>query len=153
MRHQPAIEDEAPCCPQASSRAAVGDDRKSWRPRAPIGSFYVICATDDTTVAGTGAEFEDWLARTFDDALVLDRDRSGPHSIEWMRHQCERRSRLEGWLSQDRTTVYLIGDPDLAGETALALRGLLSSNCVVVSGKWFGTVAAPADVGMTAFGR
>ena len=123
------------------------------RPEAPVGSFYVLCATDDSAVAATGAEFEDWLARTFEDARVLERGRTGPHSIEWMRHECQSQARLEGWLSPDRTTVYLIGDTDLAGETAVAVRGLLSSNCVVVSGNWFGTLALPTAVGTARFGR
>ena len=70
-----------------------------------------------------------------------------------MRHECESQARLEGWLSPHRTTVYLIGDTDLAGETAVAVRGLLSSNCVVVSGNWFGTLALPTAVGTARFGR
>jgi hypothetical protein len=149
VRHQPEIQNDAPCCPLASSRRAVlrGLPEESGHQRR-VGSLYVVCSVDDATVADSSAAFEDWLARTFVDAHVLERRRpGGPHAIEWMRHDCESRSRLDGWVSPDRTTVYLFGDPDLARETAAAVRGLLSPDCVVVNGAWAGTLpdARPWD--------
>ena len=142
VRHQPEMKDDAPCCPLAIAGHAdlLGRTAASREPR-PVGSVYVVCSTDDSTVASSAAKFEDWLARTFVDAHIRERRRpDGPHAIEWMRHDCETGSRLDGWVSPDRTTVYLFGDPNLARETAAAVRALFSPDCVVVSGAWAGTL-------------
>ena len=143
VRHQPQIHDDAPCCPLAnSSRVVASDRRHASETQKRVGSLYVLCSSDGSPVAETFAEFEDWLARTFLDVRVVDGGKAGSHALDWMRHDCESRSRLDGWLSRDRTTVYLIGDPDLARETALAVRGLFWAKGVDVS-----------DIGVARLGR
>lgn len=121
MSHQPNVYSDAPCCPLATSRplapaAGAGPDAE---PRQE--ALYVIGSPDGAPAAVSVAALRDWLARTYADATVLERQGTGRHALEWMRHDCQSRSRLDGWLSREGT-LYLFGEPELARETAQAMR-------------------------------
>jgi hypothetical protein len=84
-------------------------------------ALYVIGSLDGAPASVSVAALRDWLARTFADATVLEPQGTGRHALEWMRHDCQSRSRLDGWLSREGT-FYLFGEPELARETAQVMR-------------------------------
>ena len=141
VRHQPSFYEGAPCCPTgAAGRIARSNTVAVLDPVVRRGSLVVICAPSGATGPLSVGAFGDWLARTFTDGEVTWHGTATPHALEWMRHDCRSRSRLDGWLSRDRKVLCLFGDADLAHETAEAIRGLLDPGSFVVSKAWDGAM-------------
>lgn len=88
-----------------------------------MSSSSVICSPARAAAASDSmTSFESWLAGTFPKAGVTARSGTGVRALEWTLGDGDRW--MDGSINEDRTAIYLSGDPDLMAATAVAARDL-----------------------------
>ena len=97
-----------------------------------MSSSYVVCSTTSAPASDSLGSFEAWLGRTFADTQIEERANTGTRALVWMRGDEQGERRLDGWINEDRTVIYLEGDLRLVCETAMAARKVFPSDTAVV---------------------
>jgi hypothetical protein len=104
-----------------------------------MGSTYVVCSTTSQPASDSLDAFEVWLGRTFTGVQIMERGNTGSRALVWLRGDHESPMWLDGWISEDRTAIYLEGDLGLVCETAMAAREVFPSDTdVVMAADWQG---------------